>query len=67
VLTCKKLALLSPPITPMNARAVKSFPFGPDWMYEPKWDGNRLARSRAERKEFNIATLLSKRDRQVRK
>jgi len=32
---------LSPPITPMKARAVKSFPVGPDWMYEPKWDGFR--------------------------
>jgi hypothetical protein len=25
----------------MKARAVKSFPVGPDWMYEPKWDGFR--------------------------
>jgi len=31
----------SPPITPMKARAVKSFPVAPDWMYEPKWDGFR--------------------------
>ena len=32
---------LSPPITPMKARAVKSFPIGKEWMYEPKWDGFR--------------------------
>jgi ATP-dependent DNA ligase len=25
----------------MKARAVKSFPIGKDWMYEPKWDGFR--------------------------
>src|SRR6516162_11234215 len=30
---------LSPPITPMKARAVKSFPIGKEWIYEPKWDG----------------------------
>jgi hypothetical protein len=29
---------LSPPITPTKARAVKSFPIGRDWMYEPKWE-----------------------------
>jgi ATP-dependent DNA ligase len=23
----------------MKARAVKSFPIGKEWMYEPKWDG----------------------------
>src|SRR5438105_1406900 len=32
---------LSPPITPMKARAVKSSPIGKEWMYEPKWDGFR--------------------------
>ena len=32
---------LSPPITPTKARAVKSFPIGKEWMYEPKWDGFR--------------------------
>ena len=25
----------------MKARAVKSFPVGKEWMYEPKWDGFR--------------------------
>jgi CheY-like chemotaxis protein len=25
----------------MKARAVKSFPIGKEWMYEPKWDGFR--------------------------
>ena len=32
---------LVPPITPTKARAVKSFPIGKEWMYEPKWDGFR--------------------------
>ena len=43
---------LSPPITPMKARAVKSFPVGPDWMYEPKWDGFRCLVFRDEESVF---------------
>jgi hypothetical protein len=43
---------LSPPITPMKARAVKSFPVGPDWMYEPKWDGFRCVVFRDEENIF---------------
>ena len=42
----------SPPITPMKARAVKSFPVAPDWMYEPKWDGFRCLIFRDEENIF---------------
>jgi ATP-dependent DNA ligase len=35
-----KLAL-SPHYPPMEARAVNSIPSGPEWQYEPKWDGFR--------------------------
>jgi ATP-dependent DNA ligase len=43
---------LSPPITPMKARAVKSFPVGKEWMYEPKWDGFRCLIFRDEENIF---------------
>src|SRR6266436_5617153 len=43
---------LSPPITPMKARAVKSFPIGKEWMYEPKWDGFRCLIFRVEENIF---------------
>jgi len=43
---------LSPPITPMKARAVKSFPIGKEWMYEPKWDGFRCLIFRDEENIF---------------
>jgi ATP-dependent DNA ligase len=36
----------------MKARAVKSFPVGPDWMYEPKWDGFRCLAFRDEENIF---------------
>ena len=36
----------------MKARAVKSFPVGPDWMYEPKWDGFRCLIFRDEENIF---------------
>jgi ATP-dependent DNA ligase len=36
----------------MKARAVKSFPVGPDWMYEPKWDGFRCLVFRDEENIF---------------
>jgi ATP-dependent DNA ligase len=29
------------PYLPMEARSVESIPEGPDWQYEPKWDGFR--------------------------
>jgi len=32
---------LKPPIPPMEARSVDAIPAGPDWQYEPKWDGFR--------------------------
>ena len=33
--------MLKPPIPPMEARAVEVIPAGPEWQYEPKWDGFR--------------------------
>jgi ATP-dependent DNA ligase len=33
--------LLKPPLPPMEARSVEEIPAGPDWQYEPKWDGFR--------------------------
>ena len=32
---------LKPPIPPMEARSVDAIPEGPEWQYEPKWDGFR--------------------------
>ncbi|HEV2955146.1 MAG TPA: ATP-dependent DNA ligase [Xanthobacteraceae bacterium] len=32
---------LRPPIAPMEALPVDAIPTGPDWQYEPKWDGFR--------------------------
>ena len=32
---------LNPPLAPMEARSVDAVPEGPDWQYEPKWDGFR--------------------------
>jgi len=32
---------LKPPIPPMEARSVDAIPAGPEWQYEPKWDGFR--------------------------
>jgi ATP-dependent DNA ligase len=32
---------LKPPIPPMEARSVDAIPVGPEWQYEPKWDGFR--------------------------
>ena len=32
---------LNPPIAPMEARSVEAVPAGPEWQYEPKWDGFR--------------------------
>src|ERR1051325_933838 len=33
--------MLKPPIPPMEATAVDDIPVGPEWQYEPKWDGFR--------------------------
>ncbi|WP_433270510.1 ATP-dependent DNA ligase [Actinosynnema sp. CS-041913] len=32
---------LNPPVQPMLANAVDEIPTGPDWVFEPKWDGYR--------------------------
>ena len=32
---------LKPPIPPMEARSTDAIPSGPEWQYEPKWDGFR--------------------------
>ncbi len=32
---------LKPPIPPMEAQSVDAIPVGPEWQYEPKWDGFR--------------------------
>src|SRR5215216_2849094 len=32
---------LQPPIAPMEAQSVDAIPAGPEWQYEPKWDGFR--------------------------
>jgi ATP-dependent DNA ligase len=32
---------LAPPLAPMEALSVDEIPAGPDWQYEPKWDGFR--------------------------
>src|SRR3981189_1496656 len=32
---------LHPPFPPMEAKSVGEAPAGPDWQYEPKWDGFR--------------------------
>jgi ATP-dependent DNA ligase len=32
---------LRPPLMPMEARSVDEVPTGPEWQYEPKWDGFR--------------------------
>ncbi|HTU26958.1 MAG TPA: ATP-dependent DNA ligase [Pirellulales bacterium] len=32
---------LEPPFAPMEARLVEAIPEGPQWQYEPKWDGFR--------------------------
>src|SRR5215213_5351828 len=32
---------LNPPFAPMEALSVDEIPRGPEWQYEPKWDGFR--------------------------
>ena len=32
---------LTPPIAPMEAISTETIPVGPEWQYEPKWDGFR--------------------------
>ena len=32
---------IKPPFLPMEAKSVRTIPTGPEWQYEPKWDGFR--------------------------
>src|SRR5947207_634468 len=34
-------SMLKPPLLPMEATSVEEIPIGPQWQYEPKWDGFR--------------------------
>src|SRR5258707_15024165 len=38
------------PLAAMEARSVDAIPRGPEWQYEPKWDGFRCLLSRQGRK-----------------
>lgn len=42
----KPAAKLSTPLAAMEARSVDAIPRGPEWQYEPKWDGFRCLLSR---------------------
>src|SRR5947209_13134576 len=33
--------IIKPPLPPMETRSAEEIPSGPDWQYEPKWDGFR--------------------------
>ena len=35
------MTTLRPPLAPMEAQSVEQLPLGPEWQYEPKWDGFR--------------------------
>src|SRR5688572_15165150 len=48
--------MLKPPIPPMEAVSVDVTPAGPEWQYEPKWDGFRCLVFR----DGNTVTLQSK-------
>lgn len=45
-----------PPLLPMEARSVLQIPTGPEWQYEPKWDGFRCIAFR----DGNTVELQSK-------
>src|SRR4051794_15431707 len=47
---------LRPPFAPMEALSVDEVPAGPEWQYEPKWDGFRCLVFR----DGNTITLQSK-------
>src|SRR3954465_9741205 len=38
---CEFSMPIKPPIPPMEAQSVDAIPVGPEWQYEPKWDGFR--------------------------
>ncbi|MBV8205485.1 MAG: ATP-dependent DNA ligase [Acidobacteria bacterium] len=40
---------IQPPFPPMEARLVSEIPSGPEWVYEPKWDGFRCLAFRRSR------------------
>jgi ATP-dependent DNA ligase len=48
--------ILYPPFPPMEALSVSEIPLGPEWQYEPKWDGFRCVVFR----EGKSVTLQSK-------
>ena len=48
--------MLKPPVTPMEAQSVDAIPEGPEWQYEPKWDGFRCIAFR----DGDAITLQSK-------
>src|SRR5262249_35156807 len=39
--SCAMTLALHPPFPPMEAQSVDAIPIGPEWQYEPKWDGFR--------------------------
>src|SRR5438309_4705831 len=39
-------SIRSKPLTAMEARSVDAIPRGPEWQYEPKWDGFRCLLAR---------------------
>jgi len=54
---CASSKLMSkPPIPPMEAQSVDLIPTGPEWQYEPKWDGFRCIALR----DGDSVTLQSK-------
>jgi ATP-dependent DNA ligase len=44
--------MLEPPIEPMEAEQVDDIPVGPNWQYEPKWDGFRCLIFRRNQEVF---------------
>jgi ATP-dependent DNA ligase len=44
------MGALEPPIQPMLSKSADALPVGPDWRYEPKWDGFRCLIFRSGKK-----------------
>ena len=40
---------IHPPVLPMLAKRIEKLPLGPEWIYEPKWDGFRTLVFRDDR------------------
>ena len=53
---------LRPPFPPMEALAVDEIPRGPEWQYEPKWDGFRCLIFRDGKVYLNGSTRVTKTD-----